>query len=653
MASWTQLFSANNKYSITLEATESSYNIQNNTSVISYKLTMATANQSYVGYSNLRTTISIQMTDPSGTTTTLYTYNASRDFNPTATAQHSETLKSGTVTVTHKTDGTGSAVFSASVSVASSEYSPGSASLSGKTLTLYNIPRASTASWSGDFTIGTGTAITIARASSSYTHILKFTVGSTSSQTGSVGTSYTWTPSAATWASAFPTQTSRTGTMTVETYSGSTLIGTNAYTFTLKIPDSWKPSIQNLTLSPESDDAFITGTGKYVAGYSAIRVQIRGTAAQGAAIASYTISGAFSRTVTTSSTSPADQTSQVFTSSGSKSVTVTVTDARGRTGSATASCSFDAYAAPSVSSLTYARGTYSGGSWTDSDTGTDLKITFKGKCSLSSDGNNLASWNVGSPVNANGTNLASDTLHTVYKTGIGTTTAYSVQVTVTDQVGNTASRYITVPTIEMPFVLDVAKPAVGVGAVPQTVRMLQLANDWVLGAGGGIALPQTTNIFTSALAQAAGYIKAWRGSGNSYTGTVPDDSYKTGVFLVSAAYTNSVYVLALPSDAKQGLAFNVYTGTWSGWMHIGNDRYVDKTQAVTFSAGTIGSRAQSYSWTQSDIGGAPKYMQIINSTGLASFMPICTIASTNAYLNIYRSVSTAYSSGSITVRIWY
>ena len=381
-----------------------------------------------------------------------------------------------------------------------------------------------------------------------------------------------------------------------------------------------------------------------------IKAAATATAATGAAIVSYTFSGAFSKTVQTSATSTT-QTSGVIATSGSKSVTVTVTDARGRTGTATVTCSYTSYAFPAVSALSYARGTYSGGTWTASDSGEDLRIVFSASCSLSSQGNSMT-YSV--PVmSATGSNSSGESV-TLYRTGIGTVTAYTVTVTVTDSVGNSSSRSIYVPTVEIPFVIDPTLPAIGVGAVPQTARTLELASNWMLKTGAGIAFEDTTDVLASALAQKSGTIKAYRAAAG-YSGTLPDSNYASGTFLVNKRFSTSISVIAFPATANFGIAINASTNgsTWQGWNVAFRNRYVDKTQAVSFSAGTIGTRAQSYSWTSSDIGGAPILMQVINSTGLANFMPICTIASSNAYLNIYRSVSTAYSSGSITVRIWY
>lgn len=651
MASWSQTFSVNNKYSLTLTVTEQSTDIGANTSTVAYSLVMATAPYSYTGYSDYRTTISCTINGSS-----VFSYNASRNFNASAAASYSETLCSGTTTVTHNSDGTKTCAVAASVSVASGEYSPGSASIS-QSITLTTIPRASTCSWSGDFTIGSAKTITITRASASFNHKLKFTVGSASETLPSGGTyastSYSWTPASGTYSGQFPTQTSRTGTLVLYTYNSGTLIGSNSYTFTLKIPDAWKPSV-SVSLSPSSSDPFITSTGLYVAGYSAIQASITGTAATGAAIASYTISGAFSKTVNTSSSSTV-QTSGVIATSGSKSVTVTITDARGRTGSATASCSYTSYAYPAVSALSYARGTYSGGVWTSSDTGEDLKITFTGSCSLSGNGNTM-SWSVGAPVTASGSGLTSGSSITQYATGIGTVTAYTVSVTLTDAVGNSTTRSVFVPTIEMPFVIDPTLPAVGVGAVPQTARTLELASNWRLKQGGGIYYQTTNDVLADALTQYAG-VKFYSGSGSSYTGTVPDSNYKYGTFVVNRRGTNSISVVAFPEATTLGIALNSSTNgsTWAGWQRFySTSHYKDISTNISFSAGTIGTRAQQYSWTNAQIGGTPWMIQIWGGSIGSNFHPCAFIQGTTAYLNIYRCVSTAVSgSATCTVRIWY
>lgn len=643
------------KYSITLNTDEQSYSIANNTSVVAWSLTMQTANQSYVGFSNHRMQISVVVNG-----NTVYTYDASRDFNPSATAQYQETLASGTVTIVHEDDGTKSITSGATVDVAGgTQYSPRVATISGLSLTLTTIPRASTCSWTGDFEIDNPTTITIVPKDASFRHKITFALGGVSETRPTGGTyattSLSWTPSAGTWESCFPTQTSRAGTLTLITYNGGVEVGRNSYAFTLKIPSSWKPTV---AVSPSQVtspvNSFIDGTGKYVAGYSRIKITMSGTRSHGAAIVSYAISGAFSKTIATSSLSPAAETSGVIATAGNKTVTVTITDARGRSSSTTtATLTFLSYSAPAITSLSYARGTYAGGVWTADSSGSDLKISFTAKCVLTSDGNNLATWAIGAPVGESGTNLASNSSVVRYANGIGTTTAYTVVVTVKDKVGVQTSRSISVPTVEIPFDINPILPAIGVGAVPQTARTLELAQGWRLNTGDGEVLPITTNVLTDAAAMGSPLTKVFRGAGASYTGTVPSGC-AYGTFIVNKRANDSIQVLAIPYNSIYPVATNAYTsGAWQGWKTPLWDHYVDKVQAVTFSAGTIGTRAQAYSWNTAAIGGTPVFMQIINSSGLASFMPICTIASGTAYLNIFRAVSTALSTGSATVRIWY
>ena len=491
MASWSATFSDNNKYNLTLTVTEKSVDVANNKSTVEYKLVMATDPNSFVGYTNYRTQISCSVGG------SVFTYDNSRDFNPTAASTYSETLCSGTKVITHEVDGTKTITCSASVTVNSGTYSPGSASIS-QSLTLTTIPRASTLT-NGTISVEIGNSVTlnISAAVNTFKHKLRTVLGGTDQYLNSGNyiaagvTSYSWSPTSGTWASEFPTQTSRTGTITLYTYdTSSNLIGSNAYNFTMTIPSSWKPTV-TLTLSPSNTNAWLSSNSLYVAGYTKISAQATGSLsnAPGTTIASYTFTGSMTKTVNTTSTTPAAQLSPIITSKGSKSVTVKITDARGRTGTASASVSFLDYTNPSITDLSYARGTYSGGSWTSSDAGTDLRIVFKATCKLTTHGNNLASWSIGSPVSASGSNLSSGTSMTQYKTGIGTATRYTVKVTVTDQLGNSVSRSITVPTVEIPFVIDVNKPAIGVGAVPQNARSLEVASGWTI-TQAGYGLPR-------------------------------------------------------------------------------------------------------------------------------------------------------------------
>lgn len=87
-------------------------------------------------------------------------------------------------------------------------------------------------------TLGTAQTITITRNSSSYTHTLKYKFGSATGTIGTgIATSKSWTPSTS-LAAQFPSAKSGTCTITCETYSGSTLLGSSTTTCTLTIPSS-------------------------------------------------------------------------------------------------------------------------------------------------------------------------------------------------------------------------------------------------------------------------------------------------------------------------------------------------------------------------------------------------------------------------------
>lgn len=638
MATWTTTFSAKSEYTLTLTLTEKSYNIATNKSTVEYTLTMACSG--YVGFSDYRVQASLTV----GGVQKL-NYNAVRAFNVPVKASYSEVLSTGTIDITHANDGTGSCVGAAYVLVAGGGdgISPGRAPSSGNlggTLTLTTIPRASTATVPSAYTIGAaGSAISIATASSAFTHRLTFSTG-TQSQTVNIAagtTSYTWTPAAATWGPQFPTQTSRSVTVLLETLSGGSVIGSNTYTTTLSIPASWKPTV-SASLSQYSTNSFMTGKAFYVAGYSAIRAAITGALGDSyTTIKSYTISGAWSKTVTTTASSTT-QTSGVIASSGTKTTTITITDARGRTGTWSGNVSFLSYAVPAITTLTYARGTYSGGVWTSSASGTALRIQFKATCSLSGNGNNM-DWTIGAPVSASGTSLASGTQIEQFKTGIGTTTRYTVTVTVEDDIGNTVSRSITVPTVEIPFTIDPALPGIGVGAIPQTARTLELANNWTINPGAGVFATYTNDVLADALTVPAGNVKFFRGSGTTYTGSIPSGgSYGYGGFIVIVRSSGVRLVVGVPLTPSGGIILNYHNGTsWAGWERSGcaGDSLGTTSSYVKYSNGLM------IQWGQYTVTGST------TAQGYTYFKAIPEQTLPQTFVNQYFTVtgSSRYSTG--------
>ncbi len=197
------------------------------------------------------------------------------------------TLASGTTTVRHNDDGTKTVYASASFNPNNGVHGP--VSLYGS-LTLPTILRASASSVSiGATTIGSAVTLTVSSASSSFTHTLRYEWGDTSGTIATgVGTSASWTPplSLCTY---IPSSTSGNGTIHVDTYSGSTKIGTKSILFTASVPSSVKPTFTSATLTDltTSTAALFTGNN-FVEVLSDIKVTWNGaTGAYGSTITGY------------------------------------------------------------------------------------------------------------------------------------------------------------------------------------------------------------------------------------------------------------------------------------------------------------------------------------------------------------------------------
>lgn len=187
---------------------------------------------------------------------------------------------------------------------------------------------------------------------------------------------------------------------------------------------------------------------------------------------SYTISGAFA-------SAGSDVTSGVLSGAGNKSVTVTATDTRSRTNSTTQTVTYLAYSIPSLTTFNAVRGTYAGGSWTSDETGDHIRVEASGTVSLSANGNTGTIT-----VKIGATNPDATSGNYYYFTSTNGTTSYTITGTITDSVGNTTTRGLTVSTIAVPFNINVDLPGIGVGMIAQTAKRLEVAQDWSLVANG-------------------------------------------------------------------------------------------------------------------------------------------------------------------------
>lgn len=412
----------------TLTVTESSYSVANNTSVVAWDLKLY---RPYNISSSASKDYSIKVngsTVKSGTTT--------------LGGSGTKTIASGTTTINHNADGSKTISFSFSLEfgITWSGSSIGTGTASGS-LALTTIPRATTPTVSAssvDF--GTSVTVTMSRASSSFTHTLKYTfAGSTATIGSSLGTSQAWTVPL-NLMSKIPNATSGTLTFTCETYNGSTKIGSKTVNITVKVPSSVKPTV---TLSISEGVANIKSKfGVYVKGLSKLSITATGTGSYSSTIKSYKIT-ANGQTFTT-----ATATTNLLTSSGTLTISATVTDSRGRTGTVSNTVTVYDYTKPVITSFTGVRTNSSG---TESDDGTSMKITIVGK--VANINNNTATYSIKyKPVSSSSytTPTISDTSLSINKSyiynNISTEESYEVVFTITDAIGNKATDTIIIST---------------------------------------------------------------------------------------------------------------------------------------------------------------------------------------------------------------
>ena len=152
-----------------------------------------------------------------------------------------------TVTIRHDNGGKKSFGLSATFS-GNGGWSPGTLSISRNSFTLSTIPRSSSVSVSSGV-IGSSVTININRQSSTFKHTVRYSwAGKSGTIASNVDTSTSWTIPMD-FANDIPNSATGTGTIFVDTYSGSTKTGTQFTTFTASVPANVKPTFTGVSLS--------------------------------------------------------------------------------------------------------------------------------------------------------------------------------------------------------------------------------------------------------------------------------------------------------------------------------------------------------------------------------------------------------------------
>lgn len=235
------------------------------------------------------------------------------------------TLASGSSTISHNSDGRKTLPFSCTFNPNNGLHK--TITVSGN-LGLTAIPRSSSVSVSAGV-IGSAITININRQSSSFKHTVRYAwAGKSGTIATNVDTSTTWTLPLD-FANDIPNSASGTGTVYVDTYSGSTKTGTQSTTFTASVPANVRPTFTGVSLSDLNGAAqnLIPKSDTFIQVISNIKVGFNG------AVGSYgsSITGYYAEIVgKNQSTSSNGGSLGIMNYHGTIKIRASVSDSRGR-----------------------------------------------------------------------------------------------------------------------------------------------------------------------------------------------------------------------------------------------------------------------------------------------------------------------------------
>lgn len=458
---------------LTFSWEEVSQSIENNTTTISWSLKGGGTSSQYIYAGNFKVVIAGQ---------TVYSVDNSNRIQ----LRSGTVVASGTFTFTHKDDGTQGFTASAEGGI----YTYAVNCTGSGTFTLDTIARASQPSLVtypnstanvGYF--GETFSIHMNRKSSAFTHTVRYEYGDRSGTIATgVGTGTTWAVPLS-FMNDIPAATSASGRIYVDTYNGSTKVGTKYTGFTVTVPASVKPScsfvLEDIT---GVDDIY----GSPVKGLSKIKITVSAELAYSSPIAAYAI------TANGAKYSGATATTDVLRTAGTSTVTATVTDKRGRTGSVSYDMNVQDYTAPAVTALSVMRCNADG---TRNKRGSCVKVTFSAEVS-SMDGKNTAAYSLkykktseSDYTTVNFTNLANNyaPANSTHIFEASTGSSYDVVVLAVDRhnASNPATKSVKAPTASAIFSwrgflnssTNQKEEGAGIGKVPEKPNTLQVGWD--------------------------------------------------------------------------------------------------------------------------------------------------------------------------------
>ena len=385
------------------------------------------------------------------------------------------TLASGTLEVSHESDGSKTLAVAAFSGQVWKDTGYLTATAAAQSFQLTAIPRA-TEPVMGAATMGETVRISLPRASSAFTHTLSYVFGSASGAIAeNAGTEVQWTVPES-LAAEIPDSPSGTGTLTCKTYNGGTLIGTKTVTFTASVPAGMKPALTEgwAAVTYDNSGTKAGAIAAWVQGYSKAKAVFDSTkiaCKQGASIAKYAVTY-LGKTVEESPY----RTETISTTSAT--VRCAVTDSRGLTAWEDVTVTLESYAPPMLVGAALYRADGEGAA---ADSGTHIAGLATAKFS-SIGGRNTATimgyWKSVGGSYGEGVTLPSGAVGLV--TGdveIAADRSYTAKIVVTDSLGNSAEFEENIPTEQVAFHLKEGGRGAAFGKAAEQDELLDVAWD--------------------------------------------------------------------------------------------------------------------------------------------------------------------------------
>ena len=546
------------------EQTEQS--IANNYTSISWKLELITNGGALYRYDR-PWTVTIDGTSYTGKTTI--------DLD----SSDQQTVATGTAVINHHADGTKPAfsysfVMSFDLTLNSGKYM-GSYSGTGSD-SLTTIPRKSSLTVANGI-LSVAQTLTITKQANAFTHTITYKCGSKSGTIcdKSSATSISWTPPVD-LATEAPADNSVPVTLTIETYNGSTLVGTDTEDITCDIP--YTNTFVPVLLPSVSDTlGFDILYGASIQYNSRLKVDIETYGAYGAWIKSV-------ETVFEGETYPGtDVTTNFIKGYGSLPVKITTTDSRGRKTEATIQKSVLEYQYPQIPTLKAYRSDASGNA---NSSGTYVAVKFTSKVTSLNNKNQAKFAACQRAVGAASyTDIDTSAYDGKYSVTNGLvvfaadpTKSYEILFSVYDW-HKTTTKYASAAPVEKVFsMLKSAGKIVGIafGKIAEFANCFDIG--WQTRFSGGILQPvlkdatdfneiRTPNTYTCRNFSTAGYLNC------------PLSVSSTGTLIVEACgESGEVHQTLMRASKGEPVKYErfYYGGAWGAWTYVGGDFIVEQ-----------------------------------------------------------------------------